>query len=357
MLTKAQATNFKEEQLQAIEPTNVTGRSGRQMNVYHNKLNILGDRMRTNPDATVTLVGASAQGPEDGRALAESIKRYLVDVFGIDGGRITTEGRDKPKTPSEQPGNTLELKLLRAEDRRVDIETQSPNLLLESGGPPDMMKPVQIAAVQEDPLDSHVIFYVTGAKELLSSWSLEITDELGNVQRYGPSTREWESIPGNTILGNRTEGEYKIVMLGQTRSGHEVRKEGPVINLVRLDEPKPEGLRFSILFRFDRSDMIALYEKFLTEKVAPLIPDSGVVIIHGHTDIIGDEEYNNSLSNNRAWDVQRVIERATSNAGKLGVTFESYGFGSDIRFAPFENNLPEERFYNRTVIIDIVPAI
>ncbi len=32
------------------------------------------------------------------------------------------------------------------------------------------------------------------------------------------------------------------------------------------------------------------------------------------------------------------------------------GYGEDIANAPFENNLPEERFYNRTVIIDIIPA-
>ena len=31
------------------------------------------------------------------------------------------------------------------------------------------------------------------------------------------------------------------------------------------------------------------------------------------------------------------------------------GFGDDADFAPFENKFPEERFYNRTVIIDIVP--
>jgi len=42
-----------------------------------------------------------------------------------------------------------------------------------------------------------------------------------------------------------------------------------------------------------------------------------------------------------------------SNSGKKNVTFETYGFGEDTKQAPFENNLPEERFYNRTVIIDI----
>jgi hypothetical protein len=37
------------------------------------------------------------------------------------------------------------------------------------------------------------------------------------------------------------------------------------------------------------------------------------------------------------------------------VKFDTYGFGEDVRRAPFDNRLPEERFYNRTVIIDILP--
>jgi hypothetical protein len=37
------------------------------------------------------------------------------------------------------------------------------------------------------------------------------------------------------------------------------------------------------------------------------------------------------------------------------VKFEVYGFGEDKTAAPFENKFPEERFYNRTVVIDIIP--
>jgi hypothetical protein len=42
--------------------------------------------------------------------------------------------------------------------------------------------------------------------------------------------------------------------------------------------------------------------------------------------------------------------------GKRDVKFEVYGFGAEVANAPFENKYPEERFYNRTVIIDIIPA-
>ena len=355
MLTKDQATSFQEDQLQEVQPKNMIGRSGRQMTVYYNILNILGDRMRKSPGAVVTLTGASGIGPEDGKALAESIKQYLVSVFGIDGSRITTEGREKPRIPSELPGGARELPLLRAEDRRVDIESNSSELLMQVGGPPDVLKPVQIVAIQENPLDGHVIFKVVGARELFSTWSLEVRSDGGLVRNFGPFTREQESIPGNVILGNSAEGDFKVTMLGQTKSGHSVKKEGSV-HLVRRVEPKPEGLRFSILFEFDRSKTIATYENFLAEMVAPLIPDGGVVIIHGYTDVIGEEYYNQTLSNERAQEAKSVIERTLAQAGKSRVTFDSFGFGEDPGFAPFDNNLPEERFYNRTVIIDIVPG-
>jgi outer membrane protein OmpA-like peptidoglycan-associated protein len=65
------------------------------------------------------------KNPADGKMMAENVKRYLVTVFGIDGSRISTEGRDKPVIPSEQPGATRELALLREGDRRVDIVSTS----------------------------------------------------------------------------------------------------------------------------------------------------------------------------------------------------------------------------------------
>ncbi|MBC7398306.1 MAG: PorT family protein, partial [Mucilaginibacter sp.] len=43
-LNNAQAGTFREEQLQAEQSVTMSGRSARQLNVYHNVLNILGDR-------------------------------------------------------------------------------------------------------------------------------------------------------------------------------------------------------------------------------------------------------------------------------------------------------------------------
>ena len=356
VLTKTQATNFKEEQLQEIQPKSMNGRSLRQMTVYYNILNILGDRLRRNPASTISLTGSSENGSAQGKQRAETIKHYFVDVFGVDSTRITTEGREKPEVPSVVPGATKELTLLRAEDRRVDIESTSPEMMLQVGGRTHtMLRPVQIYSEVEDPLDSQVLFYVVGAKESLASWSLEITDEQGKVQRFGPSTRERENISGNTILGDRMQGDYKVVMLAQTKGGKFVKKESSV-HLVRRVAPVKESLRFSILFGFDEGETVARYEAFLSDIVTPLIPDSGTVVIRGHTDIVGSPEYNDSLSVERVQDAQGIIERAAAKSGKQGITYATFGFGEDVLYAPFDNYFPEERFYNRTVMIEMVPS-
>jgi len=357
MLSNSKAASFNEEKLQQDQPDNLNnGRSIRQLAVYHNILNIIGDRMRANPQSSIALSGASDKNPAEGKIMAENIKKYLVAIFDINPSRITTEGRDKPLVPSEQPGATKELALLREGDRRVDIGSTSPELLLQVGGTNSaFLKPVVITSVDQDPLDSHVLFNVDGANELLESWSVEIVDDKGNTQQYGPYTQDQASVSGKTILGTNTDGKYTIVMSGQTKSGQSVRKEN-VVSLLKNAENKQEGLRHSILFDFDKSTTITSYEKFLAEVVTPQIPENSTVIIHGHTDIIGDEKYNQTLSTQRAMAARQIIERALLNAGKKGVKFETLGFGEDNIMSPFENNLPEERFYNRTVIIDIIPA-
>jgi outer membrane protein OmpA-like peptidoglycan-associated protein len=146
-----------------------------------------------------------------------------------------------------------------------------------------------------------------------------------------------------------------VVMLAQTEDGHTIRKESK-LHLVRPAASKEEALRFSVLFDFDQSKTVATYDKFLTNVVAPLVTDNATILIHGHTDVTGEEMYNMNLSKERAEEAHNILERAVLNAGKKGVTYEIYGFGADASTAPFENEFPEERVYNRTVIIDIVPA-
>ncbi|WP_295669389.1 OmpA family protein [uncultured Mucilaginibacter sp.] len=353
LLTKEQAAGFKENQLQNAQSLSGTVRSAGQLTVYYNVLNVLGDRMRANPAAIVSLEGSSAQGPKDAKEFAESIKLYLVTVFEIDGSRITTHGSLRAHPSSEHPGGTTELVLLGAENRRVDIESKSPELLVEAGG--GIMKPVQINTTQENPLDFEVVFSVDSAQQKVKSWSVNATDERGTVQHFGPFTGNQQGLPAATILGGSPSGDYKITMLAELNNGSTVTKQASV-HLLRPDPIITNGFRYSIVFDYNKAKSIAEYDKFLTNTVAPLIIDGATVTIHGHTDIIGLEAYNQKLSDERAQQTQKIIERAIANSGRDHVKFETTGFGEDAAHSPFDNNLPEERFYNRTVIIDIVPV-
>ena len=353
-LSKSQAKDFRTDKVELTTPENLSGSSKRQMIVYYNVLNILGDRMVKNPSTSITLVGSSEKGSKDGRQMAESVKLYLVDIFGIAASRITTEGRNKPKINEEQPGGKLELALLREGDRRVTIESNSPSLLMEfRSGPNAPLKPVETIA-EEAPVDSYVAFNTAGGDTALTSWSLEITDEQGTVQNFGPYTEEKISIPGNTILGTRPKGDYKITMVGQTKDGKTIKKETSAHLVLWTPPATEEMMRFSIIYEFNNSKATTMYDKYLTDIVTPKIPVNGTVIIHGHTDIIGGEDNNQRLSLARANNTRKIIEKALVKSGRTDVKFKVYGLGEDQSSAPFANKFPEERSYNRSVIIDII---
>lgn len=356
-LTKDQVKDFKEDQLEVFTPKRLSGRSDRAMTVYYNVLNIVGDRLGKNPTASITLVGSSQTGSSDGKQMAEAIKQYLISVFSIDEARIVTEGREKPKLPSEQPGGTLDLTLLREGDHRVSIESNSPAMLMEfQSGPDAPLKPVEFVAIQTAPLDSYVTFIVDGGTKAFTSWSLEIVDEKGKIQNFGPFVQDKVSLHGKSILGERPQGDYKVSMIGQTKTNKTVRKEKTVQMNLWTPDRSEEGMRFSVIFEFNESKSISIYQKYLTDVVAPKIPRNGTVIIHGHSDIIGDDTNNLELSWSRANDVRGILEKALSAQARTDVKFEVFGFGEDEKVSPFENKFPEERFYNRTVIIDIIPA-
>ena len=75
--------------------------------------------------------------------------------------------------------------------------------------------------------------------------------------------------------------------------------------------------------------------------------------IRGYADCIGEENTNLTLSMNRANAVKSALEESLKRAGRSDVTFDVYGYGENQSSLSFSNTLPEERFYNRTAIVDI----
>ena len=357
LLRQDQVKDFKEDQVELFTPKNLDDRSPRQLTLYYNILNILGDRMGKNPSTTITLVGSSGTTTDDGKAMAESIKHYLVTVFGINASRIKIEGRVEPQIPNEQTGATHDIEMLKEGDRRVSIESSSPLLLMEfQSGPGAPLKPVEITDIQQAPVESYITFNAGVGNDSFSSWTMVIKDHNGKEQNFGPYTQEKVSIPGKTILGTNPEGDYKVTITGKSKNGNEVKNDTTVHLVLWTPPVNQEVMRFSVIYRFNDAKAITIYKKYITEIVIPKIPQGGKVIIHGYADITGDAGHNQKLSLERANDVKSIMEQGLKKAGRTDVSFETYGFGSDQNLAPFKNKYPEERSYNRTVIIDIIPA-
>jgi outer membrane protein OmpA-like peptidoglycan-associated protein len=348
-LTPADAATFREEQLIRDEgaPGGATAleiRSRQQMRAYYNVVNVLGDRMRRNAQSTVRLVGAASGDVAAGRAMADDVKRYLVDVFGIDTRRITTEGQAMPPNRSGTGASQGEdAKMIDAENYRVTII-----------GPDELVRPLNITTTQEEPLDNDIVVSIPSNDDI-AFWNVEVDNAAGQTYRFGPFRNTTTArIEAKPLLGAERDARFVARGLVTLKDGTTMASAQKEFRLVRSESvAERTGTRYSILFEFDESKTVATYESFLAQTVAPSIPNGATVIIHGHTDLIGTPEYNLALSQRRVEETQRILTRELTRAGKT-VTFDTYGFGEDERRAPFDNVYPEQRYYNRTVVIEVV---
>jgi OOP family OmpA-OmpF porin len=107
-----------------------------------------------------------------------------------------------------------------------------------------------------------------------------------------------------------------------------------------------------ILFPFDKFVAGPINERIMKEYVYDRCQSNSTIDVEGHTDVVGLYEHNQKLSENRAKAVYEGIMKVTK--GQFG-HLESRGVGEDSPL--YNNDLPEERFYNRTVQVKIQTPI
>lgn len=351
LLDKNQVPTFRKTHLETdLTPTLFSTWTDREMIVYHNVLNILGERMFRQYSSSITLVGSSRVGEEEGMAMAQSVSHYLTQTFDIDPARIHIEGLDRPKIPSEKRKGIYERDSLReGDDHRVSVESSTPELLMEFQSVNDTLK-----SLQEAPLDSYVNFQVDNGKDLVVSWMLEFRNETEKVLAFGPYTTAEVNIAGESILGDRLEDDYQVKMIGHTKKNRKVSKD-TTVHVVRWTPPQEKlSTRYNVIFDFNESKITTVYSTYLIEKVIPFIPRDATVSIRGYTDCIGAESYNQTLSEKRAKAVMQLLDENLKLSGRSDVSFDVYGYGENPSASSFSNTLPEGRFYNRTAILDIV---
>ncbi len=320
------------------------------MDVYHNILNIIGKRISMYPQAEITLTGCNADiGNEKGntslsKQRAENVKNYLVNVWGISESRIKVEAKNLPAIPSNI--SNIEGQ---QENRRVEISSNVDRIfepiivqdtLVESNPPlfrfkPNIKTPIGVQSwkiITEQSSGELKVFSGTGTPPKTIEWDL---------------SKEYEVVPRlNEPLNYKLEvidnDNKKWLSPLQSLPVEQMTIEKKILEQIADKEIDKFSL---ILFAYDKSDL-GIENQKIADFAKRRIQKNSTVNIVGYTDRSGDDKHNIDLS-------QR---RANSTAKALGVDPKLAKGMGELKLL-YDNELPEGRFYCRTVNIEIVTPV
>ncbi|HRK04657.1 MAG TPA: OmpA family protein [Chlorobiota bacterium] len=314
--------------------------SGDVIDVYHDILNIVGYRMKQRPSSTLSIVGhrEPADGETDvtlSRRRAEVVRDYLVSVWNIDPSRLTIGERELPARPSNRT-----LADGRAENRRVELSPSDASVL---------------APVRRSLLDGRIVpdpLVVAPQLENVTNADVRITSTDGTVfaeeNIASGAALTWK--PTTTLVRSLlASGQRRIVVTAAAGEESTRREARRTITLRRsvLADGERDTIRERhrlVFFGFD-DDRISAIDTPLVEAIHGRLRTTSKVVVTGYTDRIGDVGHNTSLSTRRAGSV------ATSLLSRIKPTrLDQRGAGPE---EIHDNNLPEGRMYNRTVVIDV----
>ena len=311
-----------------------------QGRIYYNILNIAGYRMQQTPSANLTLIGSDPV-EKNGEDLANSVKDYLTSVWEIDAGRIETQGQVMPRKPAGTPRTPqADRPLATKENRRVELVSNDPSILRRA-----------VIRAERPASEENEIYVELTTSETISSWQVTVRGE-GQSKSYGPfSSNAAYMDPTGLLPEGEDEGEYTLEVVATTADGRTL-SDTETFEL-RRNENDALAERHALIFEFSADDPVGRSEEFL-EDIAPRVPNGALVIISGYTDNIGNDDFNQKLSQDRADQVKKILERRLGELGK-SATVRAKGYGEDSNRHPYSNERPEGRMYNRTVIVDIIP--
>ena len=341
MLSKADAQNFNESELGnfvkgdlTVKETNID----QLIKTYYNVMNIYADRMRKNPNEQLTLRGSDPE-EKDGEVCANKVKGYLVNIFGIDPQRINIIA-EPPRKPSGSALTDPAFKsMLNEENRRVVFVFSNQ----------DMLRPLPYTIRDESSIDNDVIFTISGNAQF-KSWNVSITGE-NKALNSGPYMDNSERIDPAPLMRGLDEGNFSAKVVISMQDGKQVT-EYLDFKLLKNRELK-NASRYLMIFDYDKSDPVLSYETKIRKEITPGMNVGNTVIIHGHTDIIGNVAGNQKLSQERADQAKKIVDDELGKENKK-IDVQSIGIGQTIMQYTFDNGTPEGRMYNRNVFIEII---
>lgn len=337
------STSFNEGQIQ----DSVLG-------VYHELLNIVGSRLRMYPEATLTIAGY--REPTDGEnsaslaaSRADVVKEYLVRNWGIAGQRISTTAGISPSVISSRTNDDG-----RTENRRAELASNDARILapVNLSRTTRSVEPRSIAinpeyATPNDVSGSSIEIMVGStpvAPRLTANgsggalWNVNVESI---AQTLGTRNTSIGSITATTTY---TDGEktQKTAPLSVRRHVKSSRFSNEIVN-----DSVVERFRL-IFFDFDKPT-VSEFNRSMIDLVRSRIRTTSAIRVTGLTDRMGSVAHNTELSVRRAEAIdsairQRIVPERTSSVGAGPMLI-------------YNNDLPEGRWYNRTVLIEVATPV
>jgi outer membrane protein OmpA-like peptidoglycan-associated protein len=328
---------------------------GGTLQKYYHMLNIVGYRMRTHPETKIEIVGNNSQQPEIGETKDVSGKRgqvvydYLINIWKIDPGRIKLlpprdypEARSNPKDPLGIVENR------RTEIRSTDWEVVKPIIQTELRRypQPDTMHFQMQNGINNDLVARRAIEIKRNDQMWYVMTNVGKTDPVSPAYEWGKNDDK-DSIPNN-------ENPYSAQLVVYSVDGKECRSNVIQIPVMIVTNEMKIRERFVnktidryslVLFKFDSPDAGPLNDRIIKEFIVDDLRKGAQIVVTGYTDVVGLDDRNLKLSNDRAMTVVNAIKRLA----KPGIVASLEGKGVGETAPLYSNDLPEGRFYNRTV--------
>jgi outer membrane protein OmpA-like peptidoglycan-associated protein len=320
-------------------------RKSDDLETYYNVLNIVGGRMRSNPDITITITGNNSdEGVEkDNRQLSENrakaVYNYLKNNWAIDPSRMDIKARDLPRQASRTdtlPGYQ--------ENRRVEITSDFD----------DISKPVMTNDTIRQITKTKFVFKPEADSEIdIRDWKLTAKQgERVLFEKQGtgdlPDSIVWDPEESGANLRNAQTIFCELQVWDKLGNNAESDQKSISINQLTVDRKRMERRRDKefeyyglILFDYGKTSLNREHRKTV-DFVKSRIATEDTVTVLGYSDAMGDEITNKKIADRRATSVARYLRHPRT---------ATFGIGEEELI--FDNELPEGRFYCRTVRISV----
>ena len=318
------------------------------LGIYYHLLDIVGARMKANENSKLTITGMTDGDEIEDEKIrlvlaekrAESVRKYLFDKWKIENNRLIVKHRDLPLKAT-----SIDHIEGRQENRRAEIYSDDPTLL----APVVHSKFIEY----KTPVDDLVFDVDLRSADSIKQWQMkiysgeELIAEQLNDRAPGRSIRfplkreilsKFAAAEKNTVFRSELTVEMSDGQVETNVTEFKASKYRNKFEVGRLN---------LIVFDFDKSDISDFNQNMVTDFITSSIYDNSYTKITGSTDRLGEKEYNKRLSTSRAVSVRKYIKRLVP----LVKIDEVKGIGSSS--LQFDNDLPEGRFYCRTVLIEV----